>query len=401
MDESLQTVVNTTPQGDQRSQKLRTQNKLLLVLVVILFVVLLAIVSVFSYFQLTKSAPSLGGVTCTTEVKECPDGSFVGRIGPKCEFEDCPNVAITTVPTDANQSQLGRFTDQMHGVEFEYPLNGYSIKSDGIQIRVTSKEDDKSPLQGSTMFPKIEISFVTSEETQSDYEEFVDRFIKHELGRCEDGMGCEVLPLEKIGEHTYRRYIGPSYVIKSSCYIAENPVQIVSTQGNSILATVCDVGFGVSNDQNSKALKDILSSLTFKSNNTTFQPDKISDTVRELAYVKDLNLENEVGLKESTYQPWLALEYIIWLRCFDCANGYKIITPDLPRLELPISNNPTIVAQTYSNGPDGDFSWNQQINLEEFMTWINKRHRPEDKGIPFWITSENRSIIKIEEQFHP
>jgi len=29
-------------------------------------------------------------VACTMEAKECPDGSFVGRVGPDCEFEQCP-----------------------------------------------------------------------------------------------------------------------------------------------------------------------------------------------------------------------------------------------------------------------------------------------------------------------
>ncbi len=30
-------------------------------------------------------------VACTMEAKQCPDGSFVGRTGPKCEFQACPN----------------------------------------------------------------------------------------------------------------------------------------------------------------------------------------------------------------------------------------------------------------------------------------------------------------------
>jgi hypothetical protein len=29
-------------------------------------------------------------VACTLEVKECPDGSFVGRVPPSCEFAPCP-----------------------------------------------------------------------------------------------------------------------------------------------------------------------------------------------------------------------------------------------------------------------------------------------------------------------
>jgi hypothetical protein len=31
-----------------------------------------------------------GGAACTTEAKQCPDGSYVGRSGPACEFAACP-----------------------------------------------------------------------------------------------------------------------------------------------------------------------------------------------------------------------------------------------------------------------------------------------------------------------
>lgn len=30
------------------------------------------------------------GVACTMDAKECPDGSFVGRVPPNCEFTPCP-----------------------------------------------------------------------------------------------------------------------------------------------------------------------------------------------------------------------------------------------------------------------------------------------------------------------
>ena len=36
-----------------------------------------------------KSSPTV----CTQEAKQCPDGSYVGRAGPNCEFEPCPSVA--------------------------------------------------------------------------------------------------------------------------------------------------------------------------------------------------------------------------------------------------------------------------------------------------------------------
>jgi hypothetical protein len=37
-------------------------------------------------------APAPGGIACTMEAKLCPDGSAVGRTGPKCEFAPCPLV---------------------------------------------------------------------------------------------------------------------------------------------------------------------------------------------------------------------------------------------------------------------------------------------------------------------
>ncbi|MCI0619445.1 hypothetical protein L0Y40_00180 [Candidatus Wolfebacteria bacterium] len=32
-----------------------------------------------------------GGTACTLEAKLCPDGSYVGRTGPNCEFSPCPD----------------------------------------------------------------------------------------------------------------------------------------------------------------------------------------------------------------------------------------------------------------------------------------------------------------------
>lgn len=29
-------------------------------------------------------------IVCTADAKLCPDGSYVGRIGPHCEFARCP-----------------------------------------------------------------------------------------------------------------------------------------------------------------------------------------------------------------------------------------------------------------------------------------------------------------------
>ena len=52
---------------------------------------LLGVVATYSYLTLTPTGPAGGGIACTMEAKLCPDGSSVGRTGPNCEFTLCPN----------------------------------------------------------------------------------------------------------------------------------------------------------------------------------------------------------------------------------------------------------------------------------------------------------------------
>ena len=43
-----------------------------------------------------QSGGNGGVVACTMEAKLCPDGSYVGRTGPNCEFSACPTTATST-----------------------------------------------------------------------------------------------------------------------------------------------------------------------------------------------------------------------------------------------------------------------------------------------------------------
>lgn len=45
-----------------------------------------------SQFPMPSQTQGDEGVYCTQEAKECPNGTFVGRIGPKCEFAPCPSM---------------------------------------------------------------------------------------------------------------------------------------------------------------------------------------------------------------------------------------------------------------------------------------------------------------------
>lgn len=65
-------------------------------LIIIIIVVILAIIlggGYYIYSRLIQQKP----VACTMEAKICPDGSSVGRTGPKCEFADCPNVSLKQI----------------------------------------------------------------------------------------------------------------------------------------------------------------------------------------------------------------------------------------------------------------------------------------------------------------
>lgn len=44
---------------------------------------------------------------CTEEAKQCPDGSYVGREGPNCEFKACPLSKPTPFP-----DETAKFLDQ-------------------------------------------------------------------------------------------------------------------------------------------------------------------------------------------------------------------------------------------------------------------------------------------------
>jgi len=41
--------------------------------------------------EATSVSTSTDPVVCTADAMQCPDGSYVSRTGPKCEFAACPN----------------------------------------------------------------------------------------------------------------------------------------------------------------------------------------------------------------------------------------------------------------------------------------------------------------------
>lgn len=55
----------------------------------------LVVLTIGVYFVYTENVSE--PTACTLEAKMCPDGSFVGRTGPDCEFQDCPRANKKTL----------------------------------------------------------------------------------------------------------------------------------------------------------------------------------------------------------------------------------------------------------------------------------------------------------------
>lgn len=70
-----------------------------------------------------KPTPIQDGISCTADALECPDGSFVGRSGPKCEFSACPTRSASSSAVPAEWK-----TYEMDGFSFKYPPSGLTFQ---------------------------------------------------------------------------------------------------------------------------------------------------------------------------------------------------------------------------------------------------------------------------------
>ena len=87
--------------------------------------------SMFSHAPYTPPvASSTDPVACTMEAKLCPDGSYVGRTGPKCEFTECPSA--TTTP--ATRLHINSLTPVSGAVGTSVTITGSGFTSDNTII---------------------------------------------------------------------------------------------------------------------------------------------------------------------------------------------------------------------------------------------------------------------------
>ncbi len=71
---------------------------------IILIILALGVLGFIALRSSSQMAPESVPQGCTMEAKLCPDGSSVGRTGPNCEFEACPQ-KISTPPNPIQPSQ--------------------------------------------------------------------------------------------------------------------------------------------------------------------------------------------------------------------------------------------------------------------------------------------------------
>lgn len=112
-----------------------------------LFVVC-GLVALYYFYPHTAEGPTdmsnSGGtqVACTMEAKQCPDGSYVGREGPRCEFRACPvagNVASSSVTLALGESGTidgAHITPQRIVEDSRCPIDVTCIQAGTVKVDV-------------------------------------------------------------------------------------------------------------------------------------------------------------------------------------------------------------------------------------------------------------------------
>ena len=143
------------------NQKTRT-----VVLVVVIAVVLIG-AGVFLFRNNQVNAPGSDQVACTQDAMQCPDGSYVGRVSPSCEFAACltsnsPEAMPLTARIHQGVSGLGiRITPLEVLEDSRCPVDVYCIQAGTVRLRATLQNS----LGTSEQIFKLNTPLVTETET--------------------------------------------------------------------------------------------------------------------------------------------------------------------------------------------------------------------------------------------
>lgn len=101
-----------------------TKQKGFIILPIVIIAIVLVAGGVGGYLYI-KNKNVNKSVACTQEAKQCPDGSYVSRVAPKCEFAECPSVATSTFDTSDQKT----YTNEKYGFSLNFPDRwiGYQV----------------------------------------------------------------------------------------------------------------------------------------------------------------------------------------------------------------------------------------------------------------------------------
>lgn len=110
---------------------------------------------------------------CTQDAKVCPDGTSVGRVGPKCEFAPCPTPTATPDPTAGWQTYLNNEI----GFSIKYPSD-LEPKEDEVSKIVTFVKFGPTQKEGTEFYDGISMSIKTGNLGGKTLKEFADSVAK-------------------------------------------------------------------------------------------------------------------------------------------------------------------------------------------------------------------------------
>ena len=95
-----------------------TKEKPIHIVAIALLLIAVQVIVFADYFNIPKQkTPNENSIVCTQEAKQCPDGSYVSRTGPNCEFEECAKPSIAQI----DMSDWKTYRNEEYGFEVRYP----------------------------------------------------------------------------------------------------------------------------------------------------------------------------------------------------------------------------------------------------------------------------------------
>jgi hypothetical protein len=102
-------------------------------------IIIVAVIVVFSaigftYLVLNKGVKQPVARACTMEAKQCPDGSYVGRTGPACEFTACPEATTQSTEVEVINNFLAQWNVLQKSIPISPVLGSTTWQVDYLQF---------------------------------------------------------------------------------------------------------------------------------------------------------------------------------------------------------------------------------------------------------------------------